>query len=172
VIATTIDLRVLLIAASLAIVTLVILNWRWRIRVRSIHSWLEEAQHYLQEAESLLPDEGKTEMITLTAYCLGKPGAMKDLRFGQEPVAIYVEGNMFAIIGHASLLLKCEPELASVYRNQYAAVTAGHHLDSRNWNTIRCDGSIPEDELKRMIDHAYDLVVSKEAISIAKVDGS
>jgi len=170
VIATTIDLRVLLIAASLAITLLVILNWRWRIRVRSIHSWLEEAQHYLQEAESLLPDEGKTEIITLTAYCLGKPGAMKDRRFGQEPVAIYVEGNMFALIGHGSLLLKCDSELAGIYRNQYAAVTPGHHLDSKNWNTVRCDGTIPEDELKRMIDHAYELVVSKGAIAFAKVE--
>ncbi|UVI31134.1 MmcQ/YjbR family DNA-binding protein [Paenibacillus spongiae] len=156
-IATTIDPYIILIAGPLAIIILLSLHFRWRARVRSVRYWLEEAEHRLEEAENLLPDIEGMATIAAAAYCLSKQGVHKDYRFGNEPLTVHVGGKIFAFIGSSSLLLKCDSGLAKQLRQRYDAVTPGYHLDSTHWNTVRCDGSIPEEELRGMIDHAYEL---------------
>jgi predicted DNA-binding protein (MmcQ/YjbR family) len=73
-----------------------------------------------------------------------------------------VASKMFALLsyreGKENLSLKCEPELAEVLRRQYASVTPGYYLNKRHWNTLILDGSIPEREVKEMIDLSYTLV--------------
>ena len=32
-------------------------------------------------------------------------------------------------------------------------------MNKKHWNTVELDGVIPEREIKKMIDHSYDLVV-------------
>ncbi|WP_350636694.1 MmcQ/YjbR family DNA-binding protein, partial [Pseudoalteromonas sp. GW168-MNA-CIBAN-0100] len=39
------------------------------------------------------------------------------------------------------------------------AVIPGYHMNKRLWNTIILDGTIPQNEIKRMIDNSFDLVV-------------
>ncbi|MCQ6562709.1 MmcQ/YjbR family DNA-binding protein [Paenibacillus mendelii] len=161
VIATTIDPQVILIAGPLAIIALIALHLRWRARVRNVRHWLEEAQLRLEEAEDLLPDLEDRASISMAAYCLSKEGVHKDYRFGNEPLTVHVGGKIFAFIGCNSLLLKCDPDWAQQLRQRYESVTPGYHLDSKHWNTVRCDGSIPEAELRRMIDHAYELACNE-----------
>lgn len=43
-------------------------------------------------------------------------------------------------------------------RETYPAVVPGYHQNKEHWNTIIMDGSIPEEEVKRMIAESYDLV--------------
>ena len=45
-----------------------------------------------------------------------------------------------------------------IWRSTYESVTAGYHLNKEHWNTIILDGTIPEEEIKRMIAESYDLV--------------
>lgn len=101
----------------------------------------------------------------LTAYCMTKPGAREDYPFGPDPLVIKVASKMFALLseedGFDNIALKCEPEWAELLRLQYDAVKPGYHLNKRHWNTVVMDGSIPEDELRAMIDHSYQLVASK-----------
>jgi predicted DNA-binding protein (MmcQ/YjbR family) len=40
----------------------------------------------------------------------------------------------------------------------YTAVQPGYHLNKQHWNTVTIDGSIPNEEIQRMIDMSYDLV--------------
>ncbi len=40
------------------------------------------------------------------------------------------------------------------------AVQPGYHMNKSHWNTVIIDGSVPQKELKEMIDHSYELVVS------------
>jgi predicted DNA-binding protein (MmcQ/YjbR family) len=44
-------------------------------------------------------------------------------------------------------------------RDTYPAVTPGYHLNKRHWNSVKVDGSIPDDEVLEMIDHSYAQVV-------------
>ncbi|MGH3670963.1 MAG: MmcQ/YjbR family DNA-binding protein [Pseudonocardiaceae bacterium] len=71
---------------------------------------------------------------------------------------------MFALVSLAgepgSVNLKCDPGLALELRARYEAVRPGYHANKRHWNTVELDGSIDDAELREMIDHSYELVVS------------
>ena len=96
-------------------------------------------------------------------YCLVKKGAYEDYPFGPGIIVLKVCGRMFALFGRregrVNLSLKCEPYLASLVRQQYQDVIPGYHLNKRHWNTVRLPGDVPEDEIRHLIDHSYDLVV-------------
>lgn len=101
------------------------------------------------------------------------PGVYLDYPFG-EGVAVYKvkarskkdegrEGDkMFALIQEGSnpvrLSLKCDPQLALLLRDKYETVLPGYHLNKKHWNTIICSGQVPEDELRDLIRHSYELV--------------
>lgn len=102
----------------------------------------------------------------LRTYCGEKPGTAETFPFGEDVLVMKVLDKMFALIPlglpedqPATISLKCDPTLAEVLRETYAAVTPGYHLNKRHWNTVTCDGSIPDDEIFEMIDNSYDLVV-------------
>jgi len=60
-----------------------------------------------------------------------------------------------------SINLKCDPERAVALREQYPGITGGYHMNKKHWNTIMMDGSVPDHLVYELIDHSYDLVVSK-----------
>ncbi len=92
-------------------------------------------------------------------------GVVLDYPFG-ENVAVYKlgdeKGKMFALLEEGSnpvrISLKCDPGLAELLREKYDTVLAGYHLNKKHWNTIICSGQIPEDELRDLIRHSYELV--------------
>jgi len=57
--------------------------------------------------------------------------------------------------------LKCDPAQAQELRDLFKAVKPGYHMNKLHWNTIILDGSIPQGEIERMIDHSYGLVIKK-----------
>ena len=56
--------------------------------------------------------------------------------------------------------LKCDPDLALDLRDRYEQVTPGYHMNKKHWNTVETAGGIPDIELRKMIDHSYELVVN------------
>lgn len=60
--------------------------------------------------------------------------------------------------GFLNLNVKADPEWRDFWRNTYEAVVPGYHQNKEHWNTIILDGSIPEEDVKRMIAESYDLV--------------
>jgi len=102
------------------------------------------------------------ERETLRDYCLSRRAAALDYPFGDDVMVFKVAGKIFALApaaGATTISLKCDPVLAVMLRETYAAVTPGYHLNKRLWNTIECDGSVPDDELLEMIDHSYEQVI-------------
>lgn len=98
----------------------------------------------------------------LYLYCLTKPWAVEDYPFGPEVIVMKLASKMFALIsrreGQENLSLKCDPDYSEVLRQQYPSITPGYHLNKRHWNTIVLDGSVPEKEIRGLIDHSYELV--------------
>lgn len=97
----------------------------------------------------------------LKQYCLSKKGAYEDFPFGDDPV-YKVEGKMFALIAEQEpprIVLKCDPRMVPVLRETYPAIKPPAYFDKNHWNQVVVDGSIPEDELREMIDQSYTLVV-------------
>ena len=97
------------------------------------------------------------------SYCLAKKGVTEEFPFGEDTLVFKVMGKMFALIGldaeSFSINLKCDSEQITYLRAKYPAVQPGYHMNKQHWNTVMVDGSIPEKEVKAMIDHSYDEVV-------------
>jgi predicted DNA-binding protein (MmcQ/YjbR family) len=94
------------------------------------------------------------------AACRGQAGATDSYPFGEGALVFKVAGKVFAILADNGVSLKCDPAFADIIRQQYAAVTAGYHLDKRHWNTIQLNGTVPGDQLTEWIEDSYALVVA------------
>lgn len=113
---------------------------------------------------SVFGDRGLVMHVdTFREYCLKKPGVAEDTPFGEEHLVFKVGGKMFALLAldeiPSTANLKCEPDLALELRDRYEQVRPGYHMNKRHWNTVELSGRIPEAELRKMIDHSYQLVV-------------
>ncbi len=63
--------------------------------------------------------------------------------------------------GHICINIKVNPEWRDFWRSTYEAVLPGYHQNKEHWNTVILDGTIPENEIRRMIAESYDLVIKK-----------
>src|SRR3954452_17487940 len=104
------------------------------------------------------------DAAALPAGCLRRAGGTQERALGPLPTLFPVEGKVFALsrldAEPLELSLKCEPYLAEALRRDHAAVRPGYHLNKRHWNTVTCDGSIPDEMIVDMLEDSYDLVVS------------
>ncbi len=60
--------------------------------------------------------------------------------------------------GYINLNVKVKPEWRDFWRSAYKSVVPGWHQNKEHWNTIILDGSIPAQDIRRMIAESYDLV--------------
>ena len=60
--------------------------------------------------------------------------------------------------GYINLNVKVDPQWRDLWRSIYEAVIPGWHQNKEHWNTIILDGTIPREEICRMIGESYDLV--------------
>jgi len=99
-------------------------------------------------------------------YCLSKKGATESFPFDEKTLVFKVMGKMFALTGleqqPARANLKCDPERAIQLREEYdGLIIPGYHMSKIHWNTVELEMNIPHKLLLELIDHSYDLVVSK-----------
>ena len=96
-------------------------------------------------------------------YCLKKHGVTEGTPFGEDVLVFKIGGKMFALAAldevPSTVNLKCDPDLALELRDRYEQVRPGYHMNKRHWNTVEIDSGIPEAEMRRMIDHSYELIV-------------
>src|SRR5437667_11175387 len=95
--------------------------------------------------------------------CLSKSRAAEGTTFGPDVVVFKVSGKMFALASleevPTTVNLKCDPDLALELRDRYEQVRPGYHMNKKHWNTVEIDSGISDSELRKMIDHSYQLVV-------------
>ncbi len=99
----------------------------------------------------------------LLAYCLAKPGAWEDQPWEGDIVA-KVDKKIFAFLGEDAVGVKCgaSRDEADEWLLRYpddASVMA--YIGRSGWNTLRCNGAIPDEELFEAIDDSYLTVVGK-----------
>lgn len=97
-------------------------------------------------------------------HCLAKGGVTESTPFGEDVLVFKVGGKMFALASldevPSTANLKCDPDLAMELRDRYEEVRPGYHMNKKHWNTVEIEGRIPAAELRKMIDHSYELVVA------------
>ena len=96
-------------------------------------------------------------------YCLAKPQASEGTPFGETVLVFKVAGKIFALLSLDEVPmranLKCDPDLALELRDRYEQVLPGYHMNKKHWNTVELGTGVPDVELRKMIDHSYELVV-------------
>ena len=101
----------------------------------------------------------------LKEYLLSKPEAMLDFPFGDDVSVFKVKKKMFALIserdGRLMMNLKCDPEEGAALRDIFSDITEGYHMDKKHWISVYFENLIPENEVRRLIDNSYLLVVKK-----------
>ena len=111
----------------------------------------------------------------IETYCLTKHGAYLDWPFGPEFAVAKVKattqekGRIFAQPfihrGEPKVTLNCDMMTGEFYRSIYpGSVTRGWHcppIQQPYFNAIILDGTVPDDVLIDMIDHAYSVVVGR-----------
>ena len=100
---------------------------------------------------------------SLCTYLERKPGARRDMPFGPDALVFKVLHKMFALIDWQAdpltISLKADPVDVIILRQQYDAVNPARYLHKKYWNSVTLDGSIPDEEVRQMIDDSYTLVV-------------
>src|ERR1700744_4642732 len=103
-------------------------------------------------------------------YCLAKKQVEEGFPFGETVLVFKVKGKLFLLARLDTAVLefnvKCDPEQAIEWREQYPPAQPGYHMNKKVLNTIPADGSIPIKIIKQMIDDSYRLVV----LSLPKKD--
>jgi predicted DNA-binding protein (MmcQ/YjbR family) len=102
---------------------------------------------------------------SLCAYLEAKPAVRRDMPFGPDVLVFKVLNKMFALVAWQAdpitLSIKASPMDVIILQQQFTAVKPGYHLNKKHWITVTLDGSMPDDELKAIIDESYALVIGK-----------
>lgn len=103
------------------------------------------------------------DLADFREYCLTKPGATEGTPFGETVVVFKVGGKIFALASldeiPATANIKCDPDLALELRDRFEQVRPGYHMNKKHWNTVELESGVPDAELRKMIDHSYELIV-------------
>jgi len=98
-------------------------------------------------------------------YCLQKPGTEECFPFDEVTLVFKVMGKMYALTGlnneEFRVNLKCDPNWAEELREEYHDIQPGWHMSKKHWNTVIFEGDLDDELLMKLIDHSYNLVVSK-----------
>jgi predicted DNA-binding protein (MmcQ/YjbR family) len=103
----------------------------------------------------------------LRDYALSKPGAWLDQPWEGDSVAKVGEGDrgkIFAFLGEESVGVKAGStrEEADEWLLRYpAGASVMAYIGRSGWNTLRIDGTIPDEEIREAVDESYALVVAK-----------
>ncbi|MGH1460935.1 MAG: MmcQ/YjbR family DNA-binding protein [Neptuniibacter sp.] len=107
-------------------------------------------------------------------YCLSQPEAEITHSFGPEVDVFKIKNKMFALLatgnekgselgeqyaGCSFLNLKCDPDEAFMLRDIFSEVLPAYHMSKTHWISVVLIDSIPDNEIKRLIDRSYSLVL-------------
>ena len=102
-------------------------------------------------------------------YCLTFKNVFEDYPFHDDNWCVIrhkKNEKVFAWIfdkdGYVWVNVKCDVEWRDFWRNAFDSVIPAYHLNKTYWNSIILDGTIPVEDIKRMIGESYDLTRGKK----------
>lgn len=114
----------------------------------------------------MTPDELDTLLLSF-------PGCAKDFKAEWQWWRYQVGGRMFAATLHPGpehapeyagrdlLTLKCDPAWSEALRAEHADILPGFYTNKRNWISIDIGGAVPDELLRELCEHSYNLVFAK-----------
>lgn len=109
-------------------------------------------------------------------HCLAKKGAYQDSPFGDKSIVVKVKKRIFAQLfylnGEPMFTFNGDALTGDFYRRMYPYdVKRGYHcppVQQPYFNTVNLNGSVPDEEIPRMIDSSYEYVVGKLTKKVQK----
>lgn len=102
---------------------------------------------------------------TFREVCIGQKGAEETFPFDEVTLVFKVMGKMFALLPldeeTPRVNLKVDPEWGEELRESNHQIVGGWHMNKKHWNTVYIEDGLEDDLIIKMIQHSYDLVVSK-----------
>ncbi len=103
----------------------------------------------------------------MISYCFEKTGAYSDMMSGGQPISIKVKDKVFAQFytdpDDLKITFKSQPVFMMLMRQQYPKHVVKPYncpeSEKRSWYTLLFDGSIQNEQLVKMMDHAYETTV-------------
>lgn len=102
-------------------------------------------------------------------YCLTLKNVYEDYPFHDFnwTVMRHMDNKkMFAAIyermGCIWINVKCDPNLTYMWRDAFRSVVPAYHMNKYHWNSIILDGTVPDADIKNMIEDSFDLTKPKE----------
>lgn len=103
----------------------------------------------------------------MVAYCFEKTGVYTDMMSGEQPICIKVKDKVFAQFytdpDDLKVTFKSQPVFMMLMRQHYPqSITKPFNCpenEKRSWYTLLIDGKVPDDQLVKMMDHAYETTV-------------
>jgi predicted DNA-binding protein (MmcQ/YjbR family) len=93
-------------------------------------------------------------------YALSKKAAVYEFKEEWACAIVRVGGKIFLLDGgEEKINLKCDPLLAVELREQFDGIAPGYHMSKAHWNGVDLNSDVSDDEIKKMIDHSYEMVV-------------
>ncbi|SBW02854.1 conserved hypothetical protein [uncultured delta proteobacterium] len=101
--------------------------------------------------------------LWLHDYARAKPEAEVEHRESWDAILYRLHGKIFALlvrnkVDGVLLNLKCDPYLSLLFRERYATVMPGWHMNKLHWISLSLRGRTPEAVCKELVDISYDLV--------------
>ena len=101
----------------------------------------------------------------IDSYLTEKTGVTKDIQEEWNWIRYHIGGKMFAAVCRDDdnnpyyITLKLEPLEGEFLRREYEDIIPGYYMNKVHWNSVKVSGSVPDDVVKDMLDHAYDVVL-------------
>lgn len=112
-----------------------------------------------------------TQRKEVIEYCAAFPNIYEDYPFHDPNWCVMrhkKNRKVFAWIfekdGYIWVNVKCDPQWRQFWRETYASVVPAYHLNKEHWNSLILDGTIPQEDICRMIQESYDLTLGKRNI--------
>lgn len=101
-------------------------------------------------------------------YLMKKTGVTKDFKEEWNWIRYMIGGKMFVAVCLDEtadnkpyyITLKLAPEEGSFLRQQYDDIIPGYYMNKEHWNSIKAEGSVPDDLMRDMLDKSYALVLA------------
>ncbi len=127
------------------------------------------------ERPKIIPQTGGSLKVTMTTreealqYGMTFPDVYQDMPFHDTNwVLVRCKRNKKAFLwtyeyqGSMRINIKVDPAWRDFWRQTYESVIPGYHQNKEHWNTVILDGTIQDDDIKRMIAESYDLIVGRK----------
>ena len=101
----------------------------------------------------------------IDAYLMEKAGVTQDLQPEWNWIRYQIGGKMFAAVCLDDqnqpyyITLKLEPLEGEFWRQQYDDIIPGYYMNKTHWNSVKANGSVPDDILRDLLDQAYQIVL-------------